>query len=263
VLAVTAPAALADVTGVLDHIWRAATTRVPAPSRTVVIAMALVAVAVVLVTPVWRVARNVITIAHESAHALTALLTGRRLTAIRLHSDTSGLTVSAGKPRGFGMILTTFAGYVGPALVGLGAAWLLRLGYAVGLLWLLVVLLLIILVKVRNWYGLLVVLVSAGALVGVGWYAPPATQSGLAYALTWFLLFGAVRPVAELQATRHREHARGGGRGGRRTPAGQSDADQLARLTHLPGLLWVVVFAMVTVGAAALAAHWIGPWWHS
>ena len=39
---------------------------------------------------VWRVSRNAITIAHEGGHGLIALLTGRRLDGIRLHSDTSG-----------------------------------------------------------------------------------------------------------------------------------------------------------------------------
>ena len=41
--------------------------------------------------------------------------TGRRLAGIRLHSDTSGLTVSRGKPTGIGMILTAAAGYTAPS----------------------------------------------------------------------------------------------------------------------------------------------------
>jgi len=62
--------------------------------------------------------------------------------------------------------------------------------------------------------------------------------------VTAFLLVGALRTVVELQATRSR---RGGS---------ASDADQLARLSHLPGLFWVVVFFAVAgaclVGAARL-----------
>ncbi len=233
---------------VLAQIWQAATTPVPAPPQAVVLALALAALAVVLVTPVWRIARHVVTIAHEGAHALVAMLTGRRLDAIRLHSDTSGLTISAGRPRGFGMVATTFAGYVGPGLVGLGAAWLLRAGYAVGLLWLLVALLALVLLKIRNLFGLWSVLVAGTALVGVSWFLDEPTQSAIAYAVTWFLLIGAVRPVLELQAQRFRRRAR------------QSDADQLARLTGLPGLFWVAVFLLVTAGALALGAWWIvGP----
>ncbi|WP_423218983.1 M50 family metallopeptidase [Xylanimonas ulmi] len=239
---------LTSVKDVLAQIWTAATSPVPSPAQPVVLAAGLVALAVVLVGPVWRTARHVITIAHEGAHALVATLTGRRLDAIRLHSDTSGLTISAGRPRGFGMVATTFAGYVGPGLVGLGAAWLLRAGYAVGLLWLLVALLALLLLKIRNLFGLWSVLVAGVGLVGVSWFLDEPAQAAVAYAVTWFLLLGSVRPVLELQAQRRRRAAR------------QSDADQLARLTGLPGLFWVLVFLAVTVGALALGATWIlGP----
>ncbi|QAY69812.1 M50 family metallopeptidase [Xylanimonas protaetiae] len=234
-----------SVGDVFTRIWQAATTPVPAPAQAVVLAMALAALAVVVVTPVWRVARHVITIAHEGAHALVATLTGRRLDAIRLHSDTSGLTISAGRPRGFGMVATTFAGYVGPGLVGLGAARLLREGYAVGLLWLLVALLALLLLKIRNLFGLWSVLVAGVALVLVSWFLSEPVQSAVAYAVTWFLLVGSVRPVLELQTQRFRRKAR------------QSDADQLARLTGLPGLFWVGVFLLVTLGALVLGAWWI------
>ena len=54
------------------------------------IAAGVVALAVVVPHTVWRLARNAITIAHEGGHGLVALLTGRRLDGIRLHSDTSG-----------------------------------------------------------------------------------------------------------------------------------------------------------------------------
>lgn len=233
---------------VFQRIWEAATTPVPAPGQAMVLAAGLVALAVVLVGPVWRTARHIITIAHEAAHGLVATLTGRRLDGIRLHSDTSGLTISAGRPRGFGMIATTFAGYVGPGIVGLGAAWLLRAGYAVGLLWLLVLLLTLLLLKIRNWFGLWSVLVAGAGLVLVSWFLDEQWQSAVAYAVTWFLLLGAVKPVLELQAQRRRRAAR------------QSDADQLARLTRLPGLFWVFVFFLVTTGALVLGAIWIvGP----
>ncbi|MEL7977257.1 M50 family metallopeptidase [Isoptericola sp. F-RaC21] len=236
---------LATAGDVLTQIWTAATTPVPPPAQPVVLAAGLAALAVVLVTPVWRVARHVVTIAHEGAHAVAAMVTGRRLDAIRLHSDTSGLTVSAGRPRGFGMIVTAFAGYVGPGLTGLGAAWLLRHGYAVGLLWLLVLLLALLLLKIRNWFGLWSILVSGAALVAVSWWLEPDAQATVAYAVTWFLLIGSVRPVLELQAQRSRGRAR------------RSDADQLAVLTRTTGIVWVVVFLLVTVGCLLLGATWI------
>ena len=41
---------------------------------------------------------------------------------MRLHTDTSGVTLSRGRPSGPGMVATAFAGYVAPCLLGLGIA---------------------------------------------------------------------------------------------------------------------------------------------
>jgi hypothetical protein len=46
----------------------------------------------------------------------------------------------------------------------------------------------------------------------------------------------------------------------RRRTAPDSDADQLARLTRLPAVLWVGVFLLVDVGALLLGGWWLlGP----
>ncbi|MDO3398399.1 M50 family metallopeptidase, partial [Nocardioides sp. SOB44] len=60
--------------------------------------------------------------------AVVGVLVGRRLLGIRLHSDTSGVTLSRGRPRGPGMVAMLAAGYLAPAVVGLGAALLLADG---------------------------------------------------------------------------------------------------------------------------------------
>ena len=70
-------------------------------------------------------------------------------------------------------------------------------------------------------------------------------QSWAAWSGTWFLLLAAPRPVLELQSLRRRGQAR------------TSDADQLARLTRIPGLVWVGVFLAVTVGCLVLGAGWL------
>ena len=88
--------------------------------------LAAVALAVVLLA--WPLVRTLVTICHEAGHAVVAMAVGRKLSGIRVHSDTSGVTVSRGRPTGPGMIATLFAGYPGPALVGLGAAWLAGAG---------------------------------------------------------------------------------------------------------------------------------------
>jgi Peptidase M50B-like len=229
----------------LGRFWARVTTTVPDLSTAVLLATAALAALLVLSPAFWRATRHVVTIAHEGAHGVVALAAGRRLSGIRLHSDTSGLTVSAGRPTGLGMVLTCAAGYTGPALFGLGAAALLAAGHAVGLLWALLGLLALLLVQIRNWYGLWSVLVTGAAVFAATWWLPPEGQAVFGAVATWFLLLAAPRTVLELQTARSR----------RRAP--DSDADQLARLTPLPALFWVGVFLAVDVGALVLGARWL------
>lgn len=229
---------------VLSGVWGDAVGTQPPPDRLAVLATGLVALLLVTLPNAWRVTRHVVTIAHEGAHGVAALVSGRRLAGIRVHSDTSGLTVSRGPSTGPGMVVTAAAGYVGPGLLGLASAYLLRAHHAVGLLWLAVLLLGLLLLQIRNFYGLYAVLVAGAGVFAVSWWASELWQSLVAYTGVWFLLLAAPRPVLELQAQRRR------GRGGR------SDADVLGRLTHVPGLAWVGFFLLVTgsalVGGAGL-----------
>ncbi len=224
-------------------LWDRMSLVAPAPALTLVLVTGVVAFGVTALPTAWRRSRHLVTIAHEGAHGVAALLSGRRLAGIRLHSDTSGLTVSKGRSTGPGMVLTAAAGYVGPALVGLGAAYLLARGHAVGMLWVLLVLLALLLLQIRNFFGLWSVLVAGAALFAVTWWASPQVQLVAAYLVTWFLLLAAPRAVVEL----HRHRRRGRGR--------SSDADVLARLTRLPGLLWVGFFLVVTLGCLLLGGR--------
>ncbi|MEV0968165.1 M50 family metallopeptidase [Microtetraspora glauca] len=202
------------------------------------------ALAVVSYPPSWHVSRGLITIAHEGGHALAAVLTRRRLHGIRLHSDTSGVTLTRGNPRGLGMIVTAGAGYVAPSLLGFGAAWLTAAGYITLLLWGVLALLACMLLMIRNAFGVISLLATGGAVFAVSWFTEPKVQAVVAYAAVWFLLLGGVRPIVELQRKR------------RRGRAPDSDADQLARLTRIPGTFWVALFLLVSVAALA-AGGWL------
>jgi len=231
----------------LSQLWREITTQQPVQPRWLVLTAASVALATVAYRPAWRVARNAVTIAHEGGHALAALLTGRRLSGIRLHADTSGVTVSYGKPYGFGMVLTACAGYIAPSLLGLAGAALLGRNHITALLWVSVGLLALMLLMLRNFYGMFAVLATGALAFVVSWFADARVQAGFAYLAVWFLLIGGVRPVVELQWQR---------RGGR---APNSDADQLGKLTRLPPALWVFVFVVIALGSVVLGGHWLIP----
>lgn len=209
------------------------------PTSWVVLATGVGALLAVVVDGVWRRARNVVTIVHEGGHAVAALLTGRRLTGIRLHSDTSGLTLSVGKPRGPGMVVTAAAGYISPSLVGLAGVALLAIDQVTVMLWAATVVLAGMLVMVRNVYGAFSLVATGAVIVAVSLLASPEVQAAFGYAMTWFLLLGAVRPVGELVRER------------RRHPERRTDADQLARITAIPAAGWIALFGLVTVGSLA------------
>lgn len=228
---------LADTTGVFGA----------QPNPTVLVPLVTAGLALVLVLSgwPWRLARNIVTIVHEAGHALVAVLVGRRLNGIQLHSDTSGVTVSRGKPTGPGMVLTALAGYPAPALLGLGFAGLVAANRITALLVIAALLLLGVLVMVRNAYGVLSVVLTASGLAVVALLVTPIVQAWLVYLITWFLLFGGIRPVFELQAKRRWGFAR------------DSDADQLARLTGMPAILWVLVIGVIGLGCLLVGGAWL------
>jgi Peptidase M50B-like len=217
-----------------DIAWHHAFAAQPLPPRWLVLGSAVLALLAVGSSRVWPVARTVVTIVHEGGHALIALATGRHLGGVRIYRSTAGETLSRGRAEGVGVALTAVAGYVAPPIGHLTGMLLLSLALLAGLA-----------IAIRNVYGMLAVLVALAAVAAVCLYASAVVQAGFGYVMTWFLLLGGIRPVIELAG----ERRRGGGR--------RSDADQLARLTRVPGGAWVMIFAVVAVAALAVSARWL------
>lgn len=208
---------------------------------------AAVAIALIVLPPTWAVTRHVVTLVHEAGHAVVAVLTGRRLAGIRLHTDTSGLTITSGRPSGPGMMATAAAGYLAPSALGLGSvilvdqdrtSWALYAGLGV---------LALMLAYIRNWFGLLVVIAAAVAVALLIWRAPARTQDFAALTFAWFLLLAAPRTVLDLWSHRRRARTR------------TTDAEILARLTHLPATVWNALFLVLTVAALAGAVRLVLP----
>lgn len=221
----------------LEEFWRRALVTTPMPDAFVLLVIAGVALALVVFA--WPLVRMAVTVCHEAGHAVVATLTGRKLQGIRLHSDTSGVTVTKGKPTGPGVVLMLFAGYPAASVAGLLAAYVAGAGYAIGLLWLLVALLALMLLQIRNLVGAGVVLALGAALGLASWYAPVQWLVWLAFAVAWLLLLAGPRPVFELALNPR---------------ATGSDAAQLARLTRVPGALWIALWLIATVGALVWGA---------
>jgi Peptidase M50B-like len=235
------------VFGLMHQLWDRAGGTQPVPPLWVIAMSGIIALLIVLNASSWHLARNAITIAHEGGHALASVLSGRRLDGIRLHSDTSGVTYSRGRRTGPAVVITSAAGYLTPSLLGAGAAWLLAAHHVIAMLWLLVALLAATFLAIRNAYGVLAVLLTVGAVLAVSWFGSAAIQAAFGYTAAWFLLLGGVRAVVELQGQRTRSRRRG--------MVSRSDADQLGRLTGVPGGAWVAVFALLCVAALVLGTR--------
>ena len=205
-----------------------------------------IAAAVVFAPQAWQVTRHAATLVHEAGHALVAVATGRRLNGIRLHSDTSGLTVSTGRRAGIGMLATAAAGYPAPSLVGLGVIALVEAGRNSWALAATLLILATMVLYIRNWFGLLVV-ASAGATAAIVTYRIEGPAQTLALqTFSWFLLFAGARAAIELWSHRRSSRSR------------TSDADLLARLTHVPAALWNIGFIAVALAAVGAAVRLIG-----
>ena len=116
----------------------------------------------VAVPPVWQVLRLAVTLVHELGHALVGLAVGRRFTGFVLRGDMSGHAVTVGPARGIGRVLSTWAGYPAPAVVGAAMVWAAGRGWAAPVAHLVLVVLLVALLRVRSLLTAAVMLVAIG-----------------------------------------------------------------------------------------------------
>jgi hypothetical protein len=103
------------------------------------------------------------------------------------------------------------------------------------------------LIRIRNAYGVMSIVVTGAIIFAVSWLGNTEVQAGFAYLGAWFLLFAGARPVIELQRLRSRRMAPG------------SDADQLARLTGVPGLTWVFLFGLIALVSLLAGSKLLAP----
>jgi Peptidase M50B-like len=194
-----------------------------------VLAGAAIAVLVLLVVAGDEVGR-VVTITHEGGHMVVGFLTGGSIEHFHLNAgDTGAATRFNRLPGWLGDILTTFAGYAAPPLVGLGGAALLVEGLAWPLLWTAVALLVLAWVKARDDLTSFVVLLVAGFIGYVGLYGAPVLQAAFAAGLVLLLLLGGLRSAAMYPTEK---------------PSG-SDAVLLAQSTLIPASLWKAAHVVV------------------
>jgi len=180
----------------------------------------VVALALVLVRPTWQVARVGVTLVHELGHALVGLAVGRRFIGFVVRGDMSGHAVTAGPNRGLALIVTTWAGYPAPAVVGAVVTWL--------------AVLVIVAVRVRSLFTALVVALLGAGAGGLWWYRDDALQLQVVVAVGLVLVLGAWRHVLAVTSAGSRS----------------DDPAVLAQLTRLPRALWNLTFLAVVAASS-------------
>lgn len=192
------------------------------------IVIGLVVAAVVMVPLLWATVEHFSTMTHEGAHALLALFLGLTVTGVIVDRHAGGKTSIVGE--GLRVVLVLLIGYLGPSLFGLGAAKLISLGDPLAVLWLVIFLLVLVLFLLDRSFGMFSVPIAIALLYLILRYTHARTEVVAAYAVTWLLLLSGVR------------HAIGDG-------IRAADADALRGQTHLPRLLWALLWLAGTTAA--------------
>ncbi len=201
-------------------------------SASAAVLVGLAALAVVTIQGFWLVVRHVSLIAHEGAHAAVGSSFGGQVRGMKLNRNGTGVTTLSGGS-GTGSVVTALAGYLGPSILGLGAAKLISLGHIVAVLWLALVVLALTLPMLRTTFGFVSVIVTGFVIYLVARYATLGGQILLAYAIAWLLLLSGVRVVVE------RGHD-------------AADAGYLASTTRVPRLVWSGLWLVGTVLAVGI-----------
>ncbi|WP_114044629.1 M50 family metallopeptidase [Acidipropionibacterium virtanenii] len=193
-----------------------------------------VALACILVGPLWRLVRPAVTLVHELGHAVVGVLSGRRFTGFVISADMSGHTTTVGRPSGPGMVLTAAAGYPMPALIGAAAIGSALAGRAGVVLLLVLIALLVALFHARSLFtvGSLVLLIL---IDGYLWWA--GDRPWAAAAVVWLgavLLLGGWRHLAAVALHGDRSQ----------------DPGLLAAATRVPAAVWNLAFATVLVACS-------------
>jgi hypothetical protein len=192
----------------------------------------------VLLTGSW--ARSLVTVAHEGGHMVLAVLTFRGLRGFTLADGGGGATMAERYHWSISDLVTRFAGYPMPSLLGLGGAHLLAHGRPASVLWVSLVLLLGTFFQAANQ---LAYVVTTLAVIGVGCAAAAGSvsvQAAVAVVLVWWMLIGGAY-YASIGLSR------GDG----------SDAASLASRTLVPRIVWHALWAVIGVVCLWKGGGWL------
>ncbi|WP_250027747.1 M50 family metallopeptidase [Paractinoplanes maris] len=193
--------------------------------------------AFVAAVPLWRFTTHAITIAHEGGHAMFGSLTGLFVTKILVQPGGAGATAYRQEKWNVLQALAAgLAGYLGPSIFGLAGAWMLVRGISPRSILLMTLLLMaLLLVMVRNFFGFIAVPVTGALVWAVAMRAGEDVQLVFTYIWIWFLLMGGTRQIPELYGN------------WKRGP--EADTGSLAKATGLSTAFFVAFFWLGSMAA--------------
>ncbi len=216
------------------------------PDLALLLGLAL-GVLVCLPRPLWRLARLLVTAAHELGHVALALVLGGKVSRVDLFHSTAGLTTYR-LPGGAGagrVAMVALAGYPAPGLAGLAGAFLIAwLDPAWWTATLAVVAVVLLVLWVRNLWGVLSTLLTAGVLLWVASVGSEPLVNGVAGATAALLLAGGWRAALE--------HALQRERSGRVA----SDSTVAAHALRVPAAVWRGMFFLLST-VTLLVGSWL------
>ena len=196
------------------------------------------ALAVTLIPFLWPLVQQMNAMAHEGAHAMTGALLGFAPRGVVLNSDATGATAFPPTMHGLRSVIIGTIGYLGPSMFGLFAAKLIETGHVVSVLWVGIIFLVLLLFLIRKSFGMISVPIGIALLALVMHYAHDGLEVVIVYGITWLLLLSGLRV-----AVAHGVNA--------------SDAKILSSSTHLPRLLWALLWFAGTLLAVAIGWKWL------
>jgi Peptidase M50B-like len=179
--------------------------------------------------------RVVDTIIHETAHALMAVFTSGKVLSINLFADTSGSTVTKSTNK-FGQVLVSLAGYPISSLTALFMIYLIKTGNHLLIIFILVSIAIIgMMLFIRNGYGL----VWAGTFSVLNFLIIYFNHQLLIQSISIFyaliILSDSVIAPLYLLVLSVTQSAKAG------------DATNLKKATHIPAVLWALLFSAIAI----------------
>ena len=213
-------------------------TQAPLPGGEAAL-IGIAALVVVFLPFVWPLVEQFNVMAHEGAHAVAGSIMGFGIAGVTVDGESRGETAYVRAPdTGPRRTLTRFVGYLGPSGFGLCAAKLIETGHAVAALWIAITLLVLLLFLIRRSFAIISVPAAIALLAVVIRHTHDGVEEVIVYGMTWLLLLSGVRV-----AVAHGANAR--------------DAANLSRTTHIPRLIWALLWMAGTLLAVVIGGKWL------